>query len=117
MKLKQSILIIGLICILLAANLSTVSAMAVVALFMALFWIFEVLPLGTTALIPLVAYPYLGIMATKKVAPIYMSSILFLFIGGFLVAIAMERWNLHKRIALTIISVFGSAPKRLVLAL
>jgi sodium-dependent dicarboxylate transporter 2/3/5 len=89
--------------------------MAVVALVMASWWIFEVLPLGITGLVPVVAYPFLDIMSAKKIAPIYMSSILLLFVGGFFVALAMQRWNLHKRIALTVISFFGSEPKRLLL--
>ncbi|MCO4795450.1 MAG: SLC13/DASS family transporter [Bacteriovoracaceae bacterium] len=91
------------------------SAMGAVAVVVALWWIFEVLPLSITALLPLVAYPLLGIMSTKAIAPIYMSSVLMLFVGGFLVAIAMQKWNLHKRIALTIIQSFGSEPSRMLL--
>jgi sodium-dependent dicarboxylate transporter 2/3/5 len=91
------------------------TAMGVVAAVVALWWIFEVLPLAITALLPLVTYPLLGIMSTKAIAPIYMSSVLMLFVGGFLVAIAMQKWNLHKRIALTIIQSFGSAPSRMLL--
>lgn len=90
-----------------------VFAMGAIAAVMAFWWIFEVLPLGITALLPIVAYPLMGIMSSKETAPIYMSSILLLFVGGFFVAIAMQRWNLHKRIALTIIGVFGSSPGRL----
>lgn len=89
--------------------------MGAVAITMALFWIFEVMPLGITALLPLVCYPFLGILSTKKIAPIYMSSTLMLFIGGFFVAIAMQKWNLHKRIALRIIKLFGSSPTRVLL--
>lgn len=94
-------------------GLSKVQCMAVVAMVMALWWIFEVIPLGVTALIPIVAYPVYGITSSKEIAPIYMSSVLMLFIGGFFVAIAMQKWNLHKRIALTIISLFGHQPGRL----
>ena len=82
---------------------------------MALWWIFEVLPLGVTALIPVITFPFMNIMSAKKVAPIYMSSILMVFIGGFLVAIAMQKWQLHRRIALKIVSVFGNSPQRLIL--
>jgi sodium-dependent dicarboxylate transporter 2/3/5 len=89
-------------------------AMFAVALTVAVWWIFEVLPLAVTALLPVIAYPFLGIMSTKKVAPVYMSSVLLLFIGGFFVAMAMRRWNLHKRIALTIISFFGNKPENLI---
>jgi solute carrier family 13 (sodium-dependent dicarboxylate transporter), member 2/3/5 len=87
--------------------------MGMVALIMATWWIFEVLPLGITAFLPVIAYPLLGIMPTKEIAPIYMSSILLLFVGGFFVAIAMERWCLHKRLALNIIGFFGASPGRL----
>lgn len=90
-------------------------SMAAVALTMAIWWIFEVAPLGITALLPLVTFPLLGILSTKKVAPVYMSSTLFLFVGGFFVALAMQRWNLHRRIALTIINFFGSSPSRVIL--
>lgn len=88
---------------------------ACVAVVMALWWVLEVLPLGVTALVPVVAFPFLNIMSAKQVAPIYMSSILMVFIGGFLVAIAMQRWQLHRRIALHIISTFGNSPQRLIL--
>lgn len=93
---------------------STIISMTVIAAIIALWWIFEVLPLGITALLPIICYPALGIMSAKKVAPIYMSSTLLLFLGGFLVAIGMQRWNLHKRIALEIISRFGSSPRRVI---
>lgn len=90
-------------------------SMASVALTMATWWIFEVAPLGITALIPLICYPVLGILSTKEVAPVYMSSTLFLFVGGFFVALAMQRWNLHRRIALNIINFFGNSPSRVIL--
>ena len=86
-----------------------------VTVVIALWWIFEVLPLGITALLPLVAFPILNIMPAKKVAPIYMSHIMMVFIGGFLVAAAMEKWNLHRRIALKIIASFSGAPSKLFL--
>jgi len=86
--------------------------MAAVALLMAIWWITDAIPLAATALVPLVMYPLLGIMTGKETAVNY---IIFLFIGGFLIALAMERWNLHRRIALAIIAFFGSKPSRLVL--
>jgi sodium-dependent dicarboxylate transporter 2/3/5 len=89
-------------------------SMVCVALIIATFWIFEVMPLAVTALIPLVAYPLLGIMSTKQIAPTYMSSVLMIFIGGFFIALAMRRWNLHKRIALTIVSFFGNSPSNVI---
>lgn len=92
-----------------------ISRMAAVALLMAIWWITDAIPLAATALLPLLLYPTLGIMTGKETAPVYVNNIIFLFIGGFLIALAMERWNLHRRIALTIIGLFGSRPSRLVL--
>lgn len=90
-----------------------VTAMLAIVVWMAIWWIFQAIPLGITALLPLVLYPVLGILPTAEVAPVYMNHIIFLFIGGFLVAFALERWNLHKRIALFIISIIGFSPARL----
>lgn len=92
-----------------------VSRMAAVALLMAIWWITDAIPLAATALLPLLLYPTLGIMTGKETAPVYVNHIIFLFIGGFLIALAMERWNLHRRIALTIITFVGSRPSQLVL--
>ncbi|MFT5469055.1 MAG: sodium-dependent dicarboxylate transporter 2/3/5 [Verrucomicrobiales bacterium] len=94
----------------------TVTRMAAVAILMATWWITEALPLAATALLPLVLYPLLGILSTKDTAPIYVNHVIFLFVGGFLIALAMERWNLHKRIALLIIRAVGGGPSRLVLS-
>lgn len=92
-----------------------VSKMAAVALLMAIWWISDAIPLAATSLVPLGLFPLLGIMSGKEVAPVYVNYIIFLFIGGFLIALAMERWNLHRRIALRIVSIVGSEPSRLVL--
>lgn len=89
--------------------------MAAVATLMAIWWITDAIPMAATSLIPLVLFPALGVMAGKDVAPVYMNHVIFLFLGGFLIALAMERWNLHRRIALTIIRTLGSDPPRLVL--
>ena len=80
-------LIFGLLILLLSliSGVSPVLKMSLVALVIALWWIFEILPLYVTALIPVVMFPITGIMTAKEVAPIYMSPILLLFIGGFLV--------------------------------
>ena len=114
---KMIFLISGLFALLTCffMGVSPLVSMGVIALIMAFWWIFEVLPLAGTALLPLVCYPMLGIMSTKKVAPVYMSSILMLFIGGFTVALAMQKWNLHKRIALKIVSFFGTRPSGLLM--
>ena len=114
---KMILLIIGVLGLLtcFSIGVSPMVSMGVVALVMALWWIFEVLPLASTALLPVVAYPLLGIMSTKEVAPVYMSSILMLFLGGFTVALAMQKWNLHKRVALKIVGIFGTKPAGLLM--
>ncbi len=84
-----------------------------IALLMAIWWITEIIPLAITALMPLILFPLLGIMNGKDVSVTYFNHVIFLFIGGFLVALAMERWNLHKRIALRILLFTGTGPMRL----
>ena len=93
----------------------TVTLMAGVAVWMAVWWMTEAVPLAATALLPIALYPVLGVMDGKSVAPIYFNHIILLFLGGFLVALAMERWELHRRIALRILLVFGSRPGDLLL--
>ena len=83
---------------------------------MAVWWMTETLPLGVTALLPLVLYPILGIMNTEKVAPNYMHHLVFLFMGGFIIAIALQKWRLHRRFALYVISYIGTNPRKIILA-
>jgi sodium-dependent dicarboxylate transporter 2/3/5 len=92
-----------------------ITCTAAAALLMAIWWITEAIPLAATALLPMVLFPALGIMDGKKVAPQYFNYVIFLFIGGFLVALAMERWHLHKRIALRILLRFGIRPRSILL--
>ncbi len=91
------------------------SAMAALGIWMAVWWINEAVSIYLTALIPAFAMPFLGIMEMKEVASAYLPQIIFLFVGGFLLAFAVEKWGLHKRIALNIILKLGSHPARLLL--
>jgi len=92
-----------------------VSITAGVGLWMAVWWIVEAVPLAVTALLPVALFPLAGVMSGKQVAPLYFNQIIFLFVGGFLVALAMERWNLHRRIALRILLLSGVRPPSILL--
>ena len=88
---------------------------AAIAFLMAVWWITETIPLAVTALIPLILFPTFGVMDGKAVSTQYVNHIIFIFIGGFMVALAMERWNLHKRIALRILMLVGVHPRFILL--
>jgi len=89
--------------------------MAAIAALMATWWITEAIPLAATSLMPLVLMPFLKISPPKIVAKSYMNDYIFLFIGGFTIALAMERWGLHRRLALRTIHFVGDRPRRLIL--
>lgn len=89
------------------------SVAAVVAL-MVVWWITEALPVAVTALVPIVAFPLLGVMPVEATAAPYAHPLIFLFLGGFLIASAVQRCNLHRRIALNILRLVGTSPVRLV---
>ncbi len=88
--------------------------MAAVALLMATWWMCESIPIPATSLLPIPLFPYLGIMDTKKATAPYASHLIFLFMGGFIIALAMQRWNLHRRIAMNIVRTVGFSPARLI---
>jgi len=90
-------------------------SVAAVTVLMILFWVSGVIPLEATALLPLVLFPALGVLSPVEVAVSYGNEVIFLFLGGFIIAMSMQRWGLHRRIALHIIRVVGTSPKRLVL--
>ncbi len=87
---------------------------AAVAVLMASWWISEAVPLPVTALIPIVLFPLLGIAPLAKAAAPYADPVMFLFLGGFLLGIGLERRNLHKRAGLHAILFIGTSPRRLV---
>lgn len=87
---------------------------AAVAGLMAVWWITEALPLPATALLPLVLFPLLGVAEVKDAAAPYANPLIFLFMGGFVLGLALQRWNLHRRIALGIVARVGTRPASLV---
>ena len=88
---------------------------AAVAVLMAVWWMTEAIPIPATALLPLALFPTLGVLDMPAAAAPYANEIIFLFMGGFIIAMAMERWGLHRRIALGIMAFIGTSPKRLIL--
>jgi sodium-dependent dicarboxylate transporter 2/3/5 len=89
--------------------------MLAVAVLMATWWVSEAIPLAATALLPLVLFPSLGLASAARTAAPYANHLIFLFMGGFMLAQAMQRWSLHRRIALHIVSLVGTNPSRLIL--
>lgn len=90
---------------------------AAVGTLMAVWWMTEAIPLSATALLPIVLFPTLtGISAADATSP-YANTIVFLFLGGFLIAIAMQKWNLHRRIALLTLRTVGTKPRQIILGM
>ena len=86
-----------------------------VAVLMITWWVTEALPMPIVALLPLVLFPLLNIADLKTVAASYGDQIIFLFMGGFMLGLAIEKWNLHRRIALGIVKITGTSGDRIVL--
>lgn len=87
-----------------------------IGLLMALLWLTEAVPMGMTALIPLIAFPLAGVSSMEKTAAPYANPAVFLFMGGFLVASTFERWGLHRRMAFFALRTVGTEPRRIVFA-
>ena len=85
-----------------------------IALWMAIWWATEAIPVPATSLIPLISLPVLGITDARGAAAPYAHNIIFLLLGGFIMAMAMQRWDLHKRIALNIVSRVGDHPAAII---
>ncbi|WP_053218522.1 SLC13 family permease [Virgibacillus senegalensis] len=93
------------------------SGVAILAstLWIAVWWITEAIPIPATSILPIVLFPLTGGMDIDTTTSAYGSDTVFLFMGGFIIALAMEKWNLHKRIALSIISAIGTSTEKIIL--
>lgn len=89
-------------------------ATAALTVVMATWWVTEALPLPVTALLPLPALPALGVSGIDAAAAPYANPLVFLFLGGFLLAAGVRRWDLHRRLALAVVAVAGPRPDGLV---
>jgi sodium-dependent dicarboxylate transporter 2/3/5 len=90
-------------------------AVAAITVLMAVWWITEAIPIPATALLPIPLFPILGVMPAKQVTGSYGDEVIYLFMGGFFLAVAMEHWNLHRRVALLTVRIVGTSPTRMVL--
>ncbi|UQZ26900.1 SLC13 family permease [Corynebacterium accolens] len=96
-------------------TLSAIRTVAAVTILMGVWWMTEAIPLAATALIPLVIFPLASVGTIKEVGAPYASATIFLFMGGFLIALSLQRWNLHRRFALYVVKLIGTSPRRLIL--
>lgn len=92
-----------------------IAGTACVLVWMAMWWILEPVDLGVTSFLPFVFFPILGVMDASTVAMQYMEQTIFLFMGGFFIAYAMEKWNLHQRLAYKVLRNTGQKPSRVLL--
>ena len=88
---------------------------AAATLWMAAWWITECVPIAVTAMLPLIIFPISGVMNIKDAGSGYSDPVIFLFIACFMLATAIEKWNLHRRIALNIIRFVGTKPSMVIL--
>ena len=86
-----------------------------VAVLMISWWVLDAMPLAVVALVPLVIFPLLSINSIKETSKAYSDSVIYLFMGGFFLGMAIEKWNLHKRIALSVIKFTGTNGNNIIL--
>ncbi|MDO4928056.1 MAG: SLC13 family permease [Corynebacterium sp.] len=87
---------------------------AAVAVLMGAWWMTEAIPLAATAMIPLVIFPFAQVVPIGEISAPYASPTIYLFMGGFILALGMQRWNLHRRLALNVVLLVGTKPKQLI---
>ncbi|QDV08349.1 Sodium-dependent dicarboxylate transporter SdcS [Planctomycetes bacterium Poly30] len=88
---------------------------AAVAALTAVFWLTVAIPVGAASLLPAALFPILGVLPAREVGPVYLRDLVLLFLGAFIVALGLERWGVHRRIALRVVQTVGSSRRRLVL--
>src|SRR5215470_9339881 len=91
--------------------------MVAVTTLIGVWWVTEAMHPSITALLPLALFPFLHILTPQEVSAAYADQVIFLFMGGFLIAMAMEKWELHQRVALQILSRVGTSPQALSLGM
>jgi sodium-dependent dicarboxylate transporter 2/3/5 len=92
-----------------SANLGIAFAFAMI-----FFWVTEIIPMPVVALLPIILFPLFGLMTVKEVTTFYGNEVIFLFLGGFLIGLAIEKWHLHKRIALHIVRATGTSGDQII---
>ena len=88
-----------------------------VTAWMALWWVSETVPIAATSMLPLALFPLFEISTMSAVAAPYMHPLVILLMAGFMVALALERWELHRRVALRVLQMVGTSPRRLILGM
>ena len=86
-------------------------------IWIATLWLTEIIPLVVTAFLPMVLFPMFGILSSADVATSYINNTIFLLIAGFMVALALERWNLHRRFSLKVLTMCSNSPRSLLLGM
>lgn len=115
-SINIGVAVLGFILILIYSAYSGLGAsanMLAIVFLMVYLWMTEAIPLAITALIPIVMFPLLGIEKGQATASEYFNSTILIFLGGFLLSLTMEKWDLHKRIALNILKIVGISPARI----